>query len=145
MFAASPVANLLVIRSPDIDRAVTFYQKMGVAFERHAHGKAPEHYTSDICGFIFEIYPQRNAEDTTTNTRIGFSVGDVDSLVDLLRTINATIMTEPTDTPWGRRAVVKDFDGHTVELVTPANCEATVEENPGEGHLNHPQGFVQGR
>ena len=129
MFAAPPLANLLVIRSPDIDRAVTFYQQMGMLFDRHSHGKGPEHYASDICGFVFEIYPQRNADDVTTNTRIGFNVDDVDGVIDLLREIDATIVTNPTDTEWGRRAVVNDFDGHTVELVTPVNREARIVEN----------------
>lgn len=129
MFSAPPVANLLVIRSPNIDRAVTFYQQIGILFDRHSHGKGPEHYASDICGFVFEIYPQRNAEDTTTNTRLGFNVDDVDGILDLLREIDATIVAQPTDTEWGRRAVVKDFDGHTVELVTPANREAMIEKN----------------
>jgi len=129
MFAAPPVANLLVIRSPDIDRAVTFYQQMGMLFVRHAHGSGPAHYASDICSFVFEIYPQRNLDDTTTNVRIGFNVDDVDSVVDILRKIGAKIVTPPSNTQWGRRAVVKDFDGHTVEIITPENREAMIKEN----------------
>jgi hypothetical protein len=129
MFASPPVVNLLVIRSPDIDRAVTFYQRMGMLFHRHSHGNGPEHYASDISGFVFEIYPQRNADDVTTNARFGFNVDDVDGVIELLREVDATILTQPTDTEWGRRAVVKDFDGHTIELVTPANREAKIAEN----------------
>ena len=98
MFTAPPVANLLVIRSPDIDRAMTFYAQMGMLFDRHAHGSGPQHYASNICGFVFEIYPQRNADDVTTNTRLGFNVDDVDGVISLLRQIDATIVTEPTDT-----------------------------------------------
>lgn len=93
---------------------------MGMLFERHAHGKGPEHYVSEICGFVFEIYPQRSPDNVTISTRIGFNVDDVDVVTDPRRVIDATIVTEPTDTKWGGRAVVKDFDGHTVELVTPA-------------------------
>lgn len=126
MIVSSPIANLLVIRSPNIDRAVTFYQRMGLPFLRHSHGKGPEHYASDVDGFVFEIYPQKNAEEITTNTRIGFNVNDVDGIVELLREAHAIIVTEPTDTEWGRRAVVKDFDGHTVELVTPQTRESTL-------------------
>lgn len=135
MIVSPPLANLLVIRSSDIDRAATFYQQMGMLFDRHAHGKGAEHYASDICGFVFEIYPQRNAEDVTTNTRIGFSVDDVDTVIDLLREIDATIVTEPADTEWGRRAVVKDFDGHTVELLTPANRETKIAEKYSNANL----------
>lgn len=29
------------------------------------------------------------------------------------------IVSSPADSEWGRRAVVKDLDGHTVELLTP--------------------------
>lgn len=120
MDAQPPVANLLVIRSPDIDHAVTFYQAMGMVFDRHAHGKGPEHYASEVGGFVFEIYPQRNDQDVTTNTRIGFNVDDVDGIVETLRKLDSEILAEPRDSQWGRRAVLKDFDGHTLELVTPA-------------------------
>lgn len=129
MFAAPPVANLLVIRSPDIDHAVIFYRQMGMLFDRHSHCSGPEHYASNICGFVFEIYPQRHSADTTTNVRLGFNVDDVDGVVALLRDIGATVVTQPTDSEWGRRAVVRDFDGHTVELLTPPNREAKITED----------------
>lgn len=129
MYTSPPVANLLVIRSPDIDHAVTFYQRMGMLLTRHAHANGPEHYAADICGFVFEIYPQRTPEDTTTNVRLGFHVDDVDAVVEMLREIGATVVSEPTDTEWGRRAVVKDFDNHTVELSTPADRETQITEN----------------
>lgn len=119
MHAEPPVANLLVIRSDDIHRAVTFYQQMGLVFDLHSHGTGPEHYASSVCGFVFEIYPQRNADDGTTNTRLGFNVDDVDGVVEMLRDIDATVVAEPTDTEWGRRAVARDLDGHTVELLSP--------------------------
>ena len=122
MFSTPPIANLLVIRSSDIDRAVVFYEQLGMLFVRKKHGKGPEHFASEFCGFVFEIYPQRNANDTTTNTRLGFKVQDVDGLIDLLRGNDGLIVTPPTATEWGRRAVVKDFDGHIVELVTPVPC-----------------------
>lgn len=125
MYAAPPVANLLVIRSPDIDRAVTFYEQMGLLFERHSHGNGPEHYASSTSGFVFEIYPQQNPADSTSGTRLGFRVDDVDAVVESLRQIHATILTEPAETQWGRRAVVQDFDGHTVELVTPVDRKVT--------------------
>ncbi len=119
MKVPSPVTNLLVIRSTNIDRAVVFYQRLGMRFQRHSHGNGPEHYASDDGGFVFEIYPQKNADDVTTNTRFGFKVCDVDDVVESLRNEHAIIMTAPTDTEWGRRAVVKDFDGHVVELLMP--------------------------
>ena len=37
-----PSLNLLVIRSEDIDRAVVFYQAIGLSFRKHSHGPGDE-------------------------------------------------------------------------------------------------------
>ena len=116
MTPSSTQLNLLVIRSPDIDRAVEFYQLLGLDFHKHSHGSGPEHYACDLSGQVFEIYPLSDKQAPTTWTRIGFSVSDVDSMVAKLSDIDTKIVSLPKDSEWGRRAVVKDFDGHTVEL-----------------------------
>jgi len=119
MYAPPPRLNLVVIRSKAIDRAVGFYKEMGLLFTQHRHGSGPLHYTSDVDGLIFEIYPLKPDQPPTTGTRIGFHVDDVDRVVGMLSKIGATIVTPPSDSEWGRRAVVRDLDGHVVELTTP--------------------------
>lgn len=111
--------NLLVIRSPDIHRSVVFYEQLGVVFKLHSHGNGPEHYTSDTGTFVFEIYPQRNPNDGTTNIRLGFSVTDVDTVVERVLELGAATKSKPSNTEWGRQAVIDDLDGHTVELIAP--------------------------
>jgi lactoylglutathione lyase len=108
--------SLVVIRVGCADRAIPFYQTLGFQFTKHAHGNGPEHYTSETAGLVFEIYPLTPGQTPTTSVRIGFRVADVDQLVRQLAAIGAPIVTPAQDSPWGRRAVVKDFDGHTVEL-----------------------------
>ncbi|MDB5388672.1 MAG: Glyoxalase/bleomycin resistance protein/dioxygenase [Planctomycetaceae bacterium] len=125
MFAAPPIMNLTVIRSPDIDRSARFYAAMGLVFTKHRHGSGPEHYTSIVDGFVFEVYPIGSGL-RTDGTRIGFSVDDVDSIVELLADAGGIVVTHPHDTEWGRRAVVKDPDGHPVELVTPPKRDVIV-------------------
>lgn len=112
-----PIPSLLVIRSPDIERAVVFYQALGLPLVRHAHGKGPEHYAAEVAGFVFELYPQSDRYPPTTGTRLGFRVVGVDEAVARLTAIGAEVIARPTDGPWGRRAVVADLDGHRVELV----------------------------
>ena len=126
MDTAPPVPNLLVIRSPDIDRAVTFYETIGMLFERHSHGKGPEHYASETCGFVFEIYPQRNESANTTKTRLGFNVNSVEHVLALLESLDVEVVSPAKDSQWGRRAVVRDLDGHTVELVTPPDRQESI-------------------
>ena len=120
MYAAPPIVNLLVLRSVDIHRARTFYLRaLGLPFVRERHGDGPEHYSYQVDGFVLELYPLATGEESTSSTRIGFSVDSVDELVLYVREEGAEVISEPHDSVWGRRAVIKDLDGHTLELVTP--------------------------
>lgn len=120
MHAAPPLLNLVVLRSPDIDRAAKFYSALGLLITKHSHG-GPEHYTAVVAGFVFEIYPLTPRSGSTTSTRIGFNVDDVDSIVPSVVALGAELISPVKESEWGRRAVVKDLDGHTVELLTPPN------------------------
>lgn len=120
MSAPHPQLNLVVLRSPDIHRAVEFYRHLGLEFYLHAHGSGPEHYASEVNGMVFEIYPLGPKSSPTTGTRIGFRVDDVDRILSVMLETGATVTTEPTDSEWGRRAVIRDMDGHVVELVAPS-------------------------
>ncbi|MDB6032565.1 MAG: Glyoxalase/bleomycin resistance protein/dioxygenase [Verrucomicrobiales bacterium] len=119
MYAALPHLNLVVLRSTDIDRAASFYREMGLLFTCHSHGSGPEHYSSEVSGVVFEIYPTTPKSPSTIGTRIGFRVDSVDELVTLLSGLGAEVISHPVDSEWGRRAVVRDLDGHVVELLTP--------------------------
>jgi hypothetical protein len=61
-------------------------------------------------------YPSNGMSESTVSTRLGFSVPSLTSALGQLRRIHATVLIEPSDTPFGRRAVVKDFEGHKVEI-----------------------------
>lgn len=108
--------SLVVIRAQDIDRLASFYAALGFQFTKHRHGTGPEHLSSTIGETVFEIYPVNRSNESTVSTRLGFSVPSLSDALGQLRRINATVLTEPSDSPFGRRAVVKDFEGHKVEL-----------------------------
>ena len=125
MFAADPIANLLVLRSPDIHRARNFYlSALGLLMVLERHGDGPEHYSSSNDGFVFELYPLGENELPTTGVRIGFNVDSADELVMNVREAGGEVVSDPHDSAWGRRAVIKDLDGHTVELLTPPGRDA---------------------
>ena len=78
-------------------------------------------------GVVFEIYPASAKYPSTAATRIGFRVLLVDEIVVRLVAVGAEVLTPASDSEWGRRAVVKDFDGHVVEIVgigrrSPEDC-----------------------
>ena len=112
-----PSLNLLVIRSKDIDRAKSFYEILGLTFTKHQHGKGLEHFASTIGDLVFEIYPLRESDHPTTSTRLGFAVTSCDDTTKKLHDAGCTIRSKPNDSPWGRVAIVEDFDGHKVEIV----------------------------
>jgi lactoylglutathione lyase len=108
--------TLIVIRARDIDRLAQFYSVLGLQFSRHRHGAGPEHLSAMTGETVFEIYPAATPSEITTATRLGFSVPSLEKAISDFRNLNATILTGPAESPFGRRAVVKDFEGHKVEL-----------------------------
>ncbi len=119
---------------------------MGLLFTKHRHGNGPEHYTASVNGFLFELYPLGN-HLPTTGTRIGFSVDDVDGIVPMLIAVGAKLISWPTNSEWGRRAVVKDLDGHVVELITPPNRDIIVasdQTSTGVVTVTHSSGMNPG-
>jgi lactoylglutathione lyase len=112
--------NLIVIRSPDIDRAAEFYRALGLTLEKHRHANGPLHYVADVGGVVFEIYPRRGEEDNTCGVRLGFQVTSVEAAVTAAETAGGHVVSPPQFSQWGFRAVVDDPDGHRIELTEPA-------------------------
>jgi lactoylglutathione lyase len=108
--------NLIVIRSLDLERSVNFYQMLGLSFIKHRHGSGLEHFSSQVEQLTFEIYPHTAKAESTTGTRLGFRVLDLDEIVIKLQQEGVSIILQPTSSEWGRRAVVIDPDRHRVEL-----------------------------
>ena len=121
MAAKTVSCNLVVVRARDLDRANALYRALGLEFVRHAHGNGPAHLASEMNGQVFEIYPLIGDCLPTSSTRIGFSVCSVDDTYSALLAAGGKSVSSPQDSPWGRRAVVADPDGHQVELTAPAS------------------------
>jgi len=110
------ILNLIVIRSTDFDHSAQFYQALGLTFVKHRHGNGLDHLSCELGHVVFEIYPRTSESDSTVFTRLGFRVPSVDGAVEQLQKIGVKVISPPKDSPWGRRAVVDDYDGHRVEL-----------------------------
>lgn len=111
-----PMLNLLVLYSHDPEPLVTFYERLGLTFDKHRHGVGVEHHAAELSGGgVFEIYPAK-PDESATRVRVGFRVGSVDDSVAQLAASGATVVGRPKDSEWGRRAVVADPDGNRVEL-----------------------------
>ena len=109
--------NLLVIRSLEPKRTVAFYELLGIAFQEEQHGKGPIHWAAELEGVVLEVYPAKSAEEVGQTSRLGFKVEAISEVVIGIVEAEGTIVSEPKQSPWGLRAVVRDPDNRTVELV----------------------------
>jgi predicted enzyme related to lactoylglutathione lyase len=113
----TPALNLVVLRSTDIERAMAFYSKLGLEFTKHRHGTGLEHYSAELAGVVFELYPHSGDGQPSLGTRVGFVVPSVDEAIKALANYPAAVVSPAKDSEWGRRAVVADPDGHRIELL----------------------------
>lgn len=108
--------NLVVLRAHDMDKLGRFYEALGLTFARERHGSGPEHLACSAGDSVLEIYPCRGA-GSTAGFRIGFSVDGVYSRYEAAIAHGAVSVLSPQCSPWGERAVVRDPEGHIVELL----------------------------
>jgi lactoylglutathione lyase len=120
---SSPALSLMVLRTAKMESALGFYRALGFEFVEEKHGSGPVHYSTQIGSTVMEIFPGETAEPLGRKaggaTMLGFTVASVDEAVTAAQRLNAQIVTAPTDSPWGRRAVVVDLDGRGIELSEP--------------------------
>lgn len=109
--------NLIVIRTKDIELLANFYQKLGIQFQYHRHGKGPFHYSAELGDTVFEIYPLlKNQTQADHSLRLGFEVAHLDQLITTLKKDKIEILKTPTLSEFGCFAVIKDLDGRKIEL-----------------------------
>ena len=109
--------NLIVIRTQQLKQQAKFYEQLVLNFQYHKHGNGPYHYSADLDGTVFEIYPAKNEREVDHSTRLGFQVKNLDKLIENIEITNPQeIINHPKQTPWGYTALVKDLDGRKIEL-----------------------------
>jgi lactoylglutathione lyase len=116
----APALSLLVLRTAKMEATREFYRALGLELNQEQHGSGPIHFSCEVGNTILEIYPGGNGAAPERKsggaTMLGFSVNSLDALLSVLTTQATQVITEPKDSPWGRRAVVLDPDGRAVEL-----------------------------
>jgi len=108
--------DLVVIYAGDLQQTKQIYEVIGLEFTREKHGAGPEHFAATLDGVVLEVYPRKIHSDLKQIVRLGFRVPSVDVVLERLAALKVEIVTHPHDTPWGRRAAVRDPDGYTIDL-----------------------------
>jgi lactoylglutathione lyase len=109
--------TLLVLKTQQVERLRTFYSALGIELAKEQHGKGSIHYAGRAGEVVLELYPlPDDVGSVDATTRLGFSIENLAEVVEAIHAIGAPVLTEPQETPWGYRAVVRDPDGRAVEL-----------------------------
>lgn len=123
--------NLVVA---DLERSRSFYESLGIEFRsRNRHGSGPaEAWVSTNTGTTVVLHstafaswwdesaPQPSAGGPQVDLELE-SAARLDAVTGDLEQAGATILTAPTDMPWGQRfAIVRDPDGHRIGLKAPS-------------------------
>lgn len=114
--------DYVILYVRDLDRAVAFYQDVvGLPLRLRRAGYA-EFATANLKFALYErrLLPGLIGGDAAGDGPAGetlFLVPDVDAEAERLRHAGATILSGPSDRPWGHRTVhLRDPDGNVVEL-----------------------------
>ena len=109
--APSPALSLVVVRCRDLERSRAFYGSLGLSLRREKHGEGPTHYSAVLRdGVVLELYPYA-VDRPFAPMRFGLRVARLDEIAAAL---GAEVSVERETR--ARRCVVKDPDGHTLEL-----------------------------
>lgn len=109
----------ITVNTPNLENMVRFYEILGCKFAKVKVTIGGELFRSSLEGFELSLMSIQSA--TTGHypkVMMGFRIHDMESKVEKLSSIPGVIMIlDPTDMPDGRKAILQDPDGHSVELV----------------------------
>lgn len=109
----------ITVNTPNLENMVRFYEILGCKFSRVKVSIGGELFRSSLEGFELSLMSIKSA--TTGHypkVMMGFRIKDMDAKVSQLSSIPGVIMIlDPTDMPDGKKAVLQDPDGNSVELL----------------------------
>jgi lactoylglutathione lyase len=109
--------NLIVLKTSQPEKLAAFYQQLGMKFDHHKHGNGPFHFAAEVNDLTFEIYPLPKGSEIADDTlRLGFTVSNMEYVIQKLKTSGVKVIKDPTITEWGYQSVVEDPDGRKIEI-----------------------------
>lgn len=110
----------LILFTNKLEAAVKFYTAIGVPLELEQHDDGPPHYACELGLTHFAIFESNSSsapEFKAGGTSFpGFTVNSLHDALEAAKSVNAEVVQQATEYPWGWRALVKDPDGRVIEL-----------------------------
>lgn len=118
MYTISPA---IALYSPNMEKVVKFYSRLGLEFKKGKHDQGPEHYACEFGGLTLEIYPRlsRVSEPDRLRAMDYRIILPVENMTESLRSVSrlSKKLVSPRKTDLGMSALVEDPDGRHVLLI----------------------------
>lgn len=97
---------------------LAFYRNIGFQFTASKVDKGSEVHRALHNGVEFSLYAISKAQSSVIpNLQLGFKITDLEkTVVELMKVPGAMCILDPTEMPDGKKAIVLDPDGHSIEL-----------------------------
>ena len=111
----------VTINTANLPDMLEFYRAIGLDLQTKKSSLGSQVYTTRLGNIEFQLY-SINIKDpmATPPLQMSFEVDDIEAVfaqLSLLRGVD--VIMEPTELPDGKRAIVLDPDGQSVEVIQP--------------------------
>jgi hypothetical protein len=109
----------ITLNTAHLEDMLKFYKIIGLDFAQAKVDKGSQVYRATLGGCEFSLYSIQTTEKKSIPTlQLSFSVQGLDEKVQAMGQLqNAMCILDPTLMPDGKKAIVLDPDGHSVELL----------------------------
>ncbi|MNK19510.1 Glyoxalase-like domain protein [compost metagenome] len=114
----SLVLTSITINTLHLQDMLAFYRIIGFVFNANKVDKGSEVYRAVHDGVEFCLYAIQNPQRSQIpSLQLGFRVTELDRIVgELVKVPGAMCILDPTEMPDGKKAIILDPDGHSLEL-----------------------------
>lgn len=113
--------NFIMFRTSQIEQVKDFYKGIGLILNEEQHGNGPIHYSYVQDQLVIEIYPGTEAKPPSWKDAgalmLGFYVENINKIIQSIDKLKGKVISNPSETIRGVRAVIEDPDGRRIELI----------------------------
>lgn len=108
----------ITVNTAQLQSMLGFYSIVGFQFTASKVDKGSEVYRAQHNGLEFSIYSLERVQNShIPQLQLGFKIKNIEKVVsELLEIPGVVSILEPTQMPDGKKAIVLDPEGHSVEL-----------------------------
>ncbi|MGZ3743716.1 MAG: VOC family protein [Pseudobdellovibrionaceae bacterium] len=109
----------ITVNTPNLENMIRFYEILGCQFSKVKVDIGGEIFRSRLDGVELSLMSIKSVQKSEiSKVMMGFKVNNFESKLKLLALVPGTLLIlDPSDMPDGRKAIIQDPDGHSIEIM----------------------------